>query len=273
MLKTKFIVLFLLISSVTAVSQARPPARDYMYIKTYGINHGHGAEDQLYSFTVFLKNGENCKHTSWGTDEAGRFDKYFTSYSHRCTSGYERSFKNLNSVDKVVFEGNTNGVFIGNAVLASRRGGKGLKTLDFVYNRWVDDEADDRTLIRELYHVNDPRITKYSIRINTSMKKKAGTDSAIRIDLISADDESKSIYNAQLDNKNDNFEKGASEVFNLYQLTLGKINEICLSSDGTGENSGWYPEKIIVTDTKTNKSYIRKLNRWFRGGKYCFFVR
>jgi hypothetical protein len=234
-------------------------------IDTHGVKYGEGSDKQIYKYNIVFDNASCETHTTGTHIYKGAVRQMMLLGS--CDWYIDMGFK----IKYVEFTGNNNGVYIGslNLMKAEHIGSNTTSHARLVkampHNRWVDKNEDDRQLVRRIY----AKTERYDIRINTGVRKGAGTDSDIRLDII-AEDESKSLYSYQPDNKNDNFEKGASEVFSLYHHDFGKIVKICVSSNGEGDYSDWYAEKLILTKVSSNQTSVYDIESWFNGTKECF---
>lgn len=246
-------------------------ANDIYYglmINTKGVEYGHGSSSDPYQFILHFDGYGSCEINNYGTEHG-----YYTTLirSPECSDLLKEHYQSLSSIE---FIGSDDGVYLGDIELwtstskSTRYLGEFKYIKSFHHNRWVDNKRDNEKLDRVIY----TDAVKYNIEIVTGDKRFAGTDSYIKLDIIS-DVESKSIYDYQPDNKNNNFEKGASDFFELYQRDFNNIKKICVSSNGQGDNSFWYADKIVITNVGKNKRYIFDINSWFFSDKKCFLPR
>lgn len=228
------------------------------------VPHGgtSSGNQHKYRLILNLKDGSTCQLRGWNLDITSRI--MFRLKSTSCNAHIMKGLKN-GELSHLSFYGRSDGVYIQSIKFYDESSSTIIEKQNFPLNRWVDDDSDDRQMIRPIYPQGDNRITRYEIRVITSTRKKAGTDSRIRLSLIDAFDEN-SVYNYQPDDKHDNYEKSSVDTFSLYTKTIKNLSEICVSSDGKGDGAGWYPNLITVKDTKNNKIYSFPLRRWIYGG-------
>lgn len=232
-------------------------------------NGGTSEGDQhKYKLSLILTNGQQC--TLKGVKASLTSRIMFVLKTSSCSSTFRQSVLNK-KLDHIRFYGNTDGVYIQSIRNYKRMGYVNVAHMDddiainFPFNRWVDDQTDDRQMAKDLYVEGDSRITKYEITVVTSTVKKAGTDARIRLSLIDGN-EVNSVYNYQPDDKHNNFEKGSVDKFALYTKSIPNLSQLCVSNDGRGDGPGWKPKHIIVKDTKKNKVYRYDINKWVMGG-------
>jgi hypothetical protein len=108
---------------------------------------------------------------------------------------------------------------------------------------------------------NPPQNTPktYRIVVPTGDVPDAGTDSNIYLTMYG---EFGTNGERLLDNSDNNFERDKTDVFQLETRNVGKINAVRIRSDDAGDNSGWFLDKIIITDDAEAKEYTFPCNRW-----------
>ena len=58
------------------------------------------------------------------------------------------------------------------------------------------------------------------------------------------------------------FERNSTNVFKLIGLDVGQLNHIVVEHDGKDIHSSWYLQEILVTNTKTHRSWLFDCNDW-----------
>uniref|UniRef100_A0A8C3Y5S1 Lipoxygenase homology domains 1 n=1 Tax=Catharus ustulatus TaxID=91951 RepID=A0A8C3Y5S1_CATUS len=135
----------------------------------------------------------------------------------------------------------------------------------FPCNRWLDkDEADGRVEV-EVYPSEILPIEKlinYEVSVVTGDVRAAGTNAKVFMQIYGETGKTELII---LENRSNNFERGATDIFKREAADVGKIYKIRIGHDGTGIGDGWFLESVtlkrLATKTKeadknkkTNKS-------------------
>jgi hypothetical protein len=87
----------------------------------------------------------------------------------------------------------------------------------------------------------------------------AGTDSAVYITLYGANETSREIL---LDNAQNNFERGKTDIFGIETVHLGELSKIRIRSDGAGIGSDWFLDKVTIHSDKDNKDWYFLYGNW-----------
>lgn len=126
----------------------------------------------------------------------------------------------------------------------------------FLCGRWLSSTEDDKQIQRELKATEQDGTTylplvDYKITIKTADRPGASTDANIFIIVSGKEGESKEM---QLDNSQDNFERGCTDVFTVSSISLGELTKIRLRSDNKGFGGAWLPESIQIYDESSKKT-------------------
>jgi hypothetical protein len=123
----------------------------------------------------------------------------------------------------------------------------------------VDDshqikESNEKNNI-ELIKLN--QVIKYTIQVQTGNIPHAGTDAAVYIRLYGSRGISDYI---QLDNAEDNHEKGKKDIYTILHKDLGSLQKVDVQHDNQGEYPGWFLESILIKADGYNYNFIA--NEW-----------
>uniref|UniRef100_A0A672UC87 Lipoxygenase homology PLAT domains 1 n=1 Tax=Strigops habroptila TaxID=2489341 RepID=A0A672UC87_STRHB len=130
----------------------------------------------------------------------------------------------------------------------------------FPCNRWLDkDEADGRVQV-EVYPSEILPIEKlinYEVSVVTGDVRAAGTNAKVFMQIYGETGKTELII---LENRSNNFERGATDVFKREAADVGKIYKIRIGHDGKGIGDGWFLESITLKRlaTKTKDSDKKK---------------
>ncbi len=92
----------------------------------------------------------------------------------------------------------------------------------------------------------------YTIRTYTGDVENAGTDSTIEVKLRGTKGTSGWL---NLDNSEDNFERGDLDIFNMTLSDLGAIKSVDVKFTVGGKKSGWYLDKVTVAGNGTARTF------------------
>ncbi|XP_075561182.1 oxygen-regulated protein 1 [Pelecanus crispus] len=105
-------------------------------------------------------------------------------------------------------------------------------------------------------------LTEYTIKVYTGDKRGAGTDANVHIILFGNEDKSEVIQLSHSLEHQDPFERGKVDTFKIKTKKLGSLHSIEIGHDGKGFASGWFLEKVEITDISRNSVYCFNCNRW-----------
>ncbi|XP_054048264.1 lipoxygenase homology domain-containing protein 1-like [Rissa tridactyla] len=105
-------------------------------------------------------------------------------------------------------------------------------------------------------------LTEYTIKVYTGDQRGAGTDANVHIILFGNEDKSEVFQLSQSLEHQDPFERGKVDTFKIKTKKLGSLHSIEIGHDGKGFASGWFLEKVEITDASRNSVYCFSCNRW-----------
>ncbi|XP_068279481.1 lipoxygenase homology domain-containing protein 1 [Nyctibius grandis] len=130
----------------------------------------------------------------------------------------------------------------------------------FPCNRWLDkDEADGRVEV-EVYPseiVPIEKLINYEVSVVTGDVRAAGTNAKVFMQIYGETGKTELII---LENRSNNFERGATDIFKREAADVGKIYKIRIGHDGKGIGDGWFLESVTLKrlTTKTKESDKKK---------------
>ena len=151
----------------------------------------------------------------------------------------------------------------------------------FNYKDWINKEKKD-VILKNPESLKKNRLLV--LDVYTSFVANAGTDANVKISLYEKQDDQTEIlfYYQELDNSENNFEKGKVDTFVAkIDSDIADISKVKIKHDGTGAASMWHLKKIVVTDVVTEKAWLFCADCWVRGGNeiilsqekgHCFVV-
>ncbi len=102
-------------------------------------------------------------------------------------------------------------------------------------------------------------MTHYRITTYTGSQGFAGTDANVYITLYG------DVTNSGeklLDNSDNNFEQGKTDIFVLELPQLGGLTSVRVRRDDAGVAEDWFLEKIIVRNDESEKEWVFNCNNW-----------
>ncbi|XP_075267211.1 lipoxygenase homology domain-containing protein 1 [Opisthocomus hoazin] len=116
----------------------------------------------------------------------------------------------------------------------------------FPCNRWLDkDEADGRVEV-EVYPseiVPIEKLINYEVSVVTGEMRAAGTNAKVFMQIYGETGKTELII---LENRSNNFERGATDIFKREAADVGKIYKIRIGHDGKGIGDGWFLESVTL---------------------------
>ncbi|XP_054665159.1 lipoxygenase homology domain-containing protein 1 isoform X2 [Grus americana] len=116
----------------------------------------------------------------------------------------------------------------------------------FPCNRWLDkDEADGRVEV-EVYPseiVPIEKLINYEVSVVTGDMRAAGTNAKVFMQIYGETGKTELII---LENRSNNFERGATDIFKREAADVGKIYKIRIGHDGKGIGDGWFLESVML---------------------------
>jgi hypothetical protein len=134
----------------------------------------------------------------------------------------------------------------------------------FPCGKWLSDSEDDKQISRDLPAVKEDSQTytplmNYQVTVITGDRWGAGTDSGIYLRIVGQNGESRE---AKLDNAQNNFERGKTDLFGIESTHLGELSKIIVRSDGAGFGSDWFLDKIVIFSELDKKSWFFLCGTW-----------
>uniref|UniRef100_A0A6B2KXQ4 PLAT domain-containing protein n=1 Tax=Arcella intermedia TaxID=1963864 RepID=A0A6B2KXQ4_9EUKA len=131
--------------------------------------------------------------------------------------------------------------------------------------KWFAKDEDDGLIVREIDASKEDGksylpLNTYDIEVITGDRHGAGTDANVSIVIHGEHGDSGVV---PLENKLGQFKRKSSANFSVSTAHLGLLTKIRIGHDGTGIGSGWFLDKVIVNDAKTNKDYFFLVGKWF----------
>ncbi|XP_058687118.1 oxygen-regulated protein 1 [Poecile atricapillus] len=130
----------------------------------------------------------------------------------------------------------------------------------FVFRGEKQKNDIDNNLNKEESQVKN--LTEYTIKVYTGDKRGAGTDANVHIILCGSEDKSEVFQLSQSLEHQNPFERGKVDTFKIKTKKLGSLHSIEIGHDGKGFASGWFLEKVEITDAARNSMHCFNCNRW-----------
>ncbi|NXI25844.1 LOXH1 protein, partial [Sterrhoptilus dennistouni] len=105
------------------------------------------------------------------------------------------------------------------------------------------------------------KLTEYTIKVYTGDKRGAGTDANVHIILFGNEDKSEVFQLAHSLEHQNPFERGKVDTFKIKTKNLGSLRSIEIGHDGKGFASGWFLEKVEITEEAGNSMHCFNCNR------------
>eukprot|EP01119_Soliformovum_irregulare_P003103 TRINITY_DN133_c0_g1_i3.p1 TRINITY_DN133_c0_g1~~TRINITY_DN133_c0_g1_i3.p1 ORF type:complete len:710 (+),score=244.05 TRINITY_DN133_c0_g1_i3:779-2908(+) len=136
--------------------------------------------------------------------------------------------------------------------------------------RWLDKGQDDGKIEREIFAKEEDGVASsplvgYKVEVTTADRKGAGTDANVSMTLYGKKGDSGEVKLSS-SGKN-NFERGATDVFGFESEDLGDLTKLRIGHDGSGFGAGWFLDKVVVTNLKTNSKTFFLCGRWLDSGE------
>uniref|UniRef100_A0A803Y1H7 Lipoxygenase homology PLAT domains 1 n=1 Tax=Meleagris gallopavo TaxID=9103 RepID=A0A803Y1H7_MELGA len=137
----------------------------------------------------------------------------------------------------------------------------------FPCNRWLDkDEADGRVEV-EVYPSEILPIEKlinYEVSVITGDVRAAGTNAKVFMQIYGETGKTELII---LENRSNNFERGATDIFKVDVFTikaidLGELKKLRIRHDNSGSSPSWFLERVEIVDLKESTTYYFPCQRW-----------
>ncbi|CAF4137253.1 unnamed protein product, partial [Rotaria sp. Silwood2] len=112
--------------------------------------------------------------------------------------------------------------------------------------------------------LNGPsKMTSYEVIVYTGDKSGAGTDSKVYITLFGNHGKQTEKIHLKNSNNKDPFERNQTDIFHVQGDYIGELIKLRVEHDNTGRSSGWFLDRIVVTDLNNpTTKYIAICNKW-----------
>lgn len=106
--------------------------------------------------------------------------------------------------------------------------------------------------------------SKWTVKVRTADIEYAGTDARISFSVTYRKPDGTTGYTSaiRIDNSFDNFERNQVDTFEVPFVNYGTPTSIQLHSDYSGNNPGWYPTKVSITDRCSGRSWSGFFQGW-----------
>ena len=128
----------------------------------------------------------------------------------------------------------------------------------------MDENEDDKQIVVEGVPAPEDSVTylpevTYKVRVKTGDRRGAGTDANVFVELYG--DKGKS-GEKKLDNKLNNFERNAEDLFGITCIDVGTPTKIRVRHDNSGFGPSWFLDKVIIHSEKDFKDYFFLCGKW-----------
>ena len=100
---------------------------------------------------------------------------------------------------------------------------------------------------------------QYRIKVHTGTAEFGGTDADVYIKLYGKLGTSAKM---ELDNGENNFERGQTDTFDVEAQNLGKLQQIRIWHNNQGFGAGWFLDKVVVEDLSSGETWTFPCNGW-----------
>jgi len=138
------------------------------------------------------------------------------------------------------------------------------KSWYFLCGEWLDKSEGDKKIVRDLQAKDADGVAvlpmaTYKILIVTGDISGAGTDADVFIQMFGDKGDSGVQF---FDAKRSAFERGKEDMFGLELVELGDIKKIKIGHNNSGVGSGWFLDKITVSNLTTGQQWFFPCGRW-----------
>ncbi|XP_062836432.1 oxygen-regulated protein 1 isoform X2 [Anolis carolinensis] len=137
-------------------------------------------------------------------------------------------------------------------------------------NAWLSEDQDDLDTWREIPVRRHGKkllpVVLYDIAVYTGSNPGAETNSNVYITVFGnrGDSGKRKLHKSRFNKVK--FQRGQTDNFSMTAVSLGVLNKVLISHDGTGPGSGWCLEKIVITYEEEEEGGVEKVvfpcNRW-----------
>ncbi|XP_052559122.1 lipoxygenase homology domain-containing protein 1-like isoform X2 [Tympanuchus pallidicinctus] len=137
---------------------------------------------------------------------------------------------------------------------------------------WLAEDKGEGDTWREVAIRNSTKeilpLLVYEIRVHTGAKLGAETDFNVYINLIGTRGDAGKRKLHRSKNNKVKFQHGQMDIFFIKAVSLGDLEKVLISHDGTGPGDRWFLDKIVINykEGKEGKEVVFPCNRWL--GEY-----
>ncbi|KAM5305132.1 lipoxygenase homology domain-containing protein 1 isoform 3-T3 [Glossophaga mutica] len=141
------------------------------------------------------------------------------------------------------------------------------KQYTFPVNRWLDKNKADGRLQVELYPseiVEIQKLVHYEVEIWTGDVGGATTTARVYVQIYGEKGKTEVLF---LSSRSRVFERASKDIFQtdtfiVYAIDLGPLTKVRIRHDNAGNKSGWFLERVDITDTNNETTYYFPCQRW-----------
>ncbi|KAM7126032.1 lipoxygenase homology domain-containing protein 1 isoform 1-T1 [Molossus nigricans] len=138
-----------------------------------------------------------------------------------------------------------------------------IEQYKFAVNRWLARGKEDSEIVVELAPSgrSGPEPNTYQVQVITGNVAKAGTGANVFLTIYGeyGDTGERPLKNSD---KSSKFQPGQTDTFTVNAIDLGALTKIRIRHDNAGNKSGWFLERVDVTDMNSETTYYFPCQRW-----------
>ncbi|XP_013396607.1 lipoxygenase homology domain-containing protein 1 isoform X2 [Lingula anatina] len=111
-------------------------------------------------------------------------------------------------------------------------------------------------------------VYKYQVEVYTGDKSGAGTNANVYLQVFGERGDTGKRKLLKSTNNSNKFEQGQLDLFEIEAVDMKDLTKVTVGHDGSGLGSGWYLDKIIITESpQAKKKYLFNCDRWLEEGE------
>uniref|UniRef100_A0A5F8GTD3 Lipoxygenase homology PLAT domains 1 n=1 Tax=Monodelphis domestica TaxID=13616 RepID=A0A5F8GTD3_MONDO len=134
----------------------------------------------------------------------------------------------------------------------------------FHAGRWLATDEEDKDLDMELAPSgrSGPQPNTYEVQVITGKMPKGGTDANVFLNIYGEEYGDTGERALRKSDKSNKFEKGQTDTFIINAIDLGPLKKIRIRHDNSGNASGWFLDRVDITDQNNETTYYFPCQRW-----------
>ncbi|XP_013409301.1 uncharacterized protein LOC106172920 [Lingula anatina] len=105
----------------------------------------------------------------------------------------------------------------------------------------------------------------YIITVKTGLRKNAGTNAKIKMELCSKHLKSQEYLLKDHGTKQNIFSRGKETMFLVYStVPLGELSHVLIIQEGHGVKGKWHLDSVIVSDPQADREWLFSCNKWLK---------